>query len=269
MIGEQYHLGALGDRGLQAVARPGVGIVGRERLAARELDQLGHDRAAPGHDERLGPQHVEDARAREREHRLLHRLDPLLEPHHERTGRRFAARQLPEPPDERRRVRDVVGGDEIHGNSDSRELCEGVLACPFRGGDHEIGLEGDDRLEARRDHPADLRLSLGLRWKVAEVGHADQQGLGAQRVEDLGDTRHERDDALGRRRERDVAAEHVACRERRGRRRIDDNPRRYRHRREHDDRDTPGHRGCSSAGFAGAVSLSGEASVGAAEAPSA
>src|SRR2546430_71222 len=63
VIRQQNHLGAARHRGLEAVARIGVVVVGGQRSAAGELDELGDDRAAPGHDERPGPQPVEDARA--------------------------------------------------------------------------------------------------------------------------------------------------------------------------------------------------------------
>src|SRR5881296_2152018 len=79
-----------------------------------------------------------------------------------------------------------------------------------------VALKPDDRHEVGIDHAAHARPLACRRRVVAEVGHADQPLLGAERVEDLGDARDERDDARGRRRERHLATEHVARRERGG-----------------------------------------------------
>src|SRR5438552_4977765 len=78
MIRQQNHLRTPGYRRLETVAGISVGVVRREGSAAGELDELGDDRPAPWHDERLRPEHVEDARAAEEDHGLLHRRDPLL-----------------------------------------------------------------------------------------------------------------------------------------------------------------------------------------------
>src|SRR5574341_1147764 len=225
VVREQDHVRRPGDRGLQAVARIRVALRGRDGLAAGEPDQLGDERCAPGDDQRLGPEHVEDARARPSEDRPGHRGDPLFEARDQRARGVPARGQLADANDEGRHVAHAVGGDEVRGDPEALELGDGLLAVALGRRDDEVGLEGDDRLEARVDHSTDAGLLAGRRRVVTEVGDARQGALRSQREHDLGDARDERDDAPWRRGDRHLAAEHVARREPRRRRGEQQEPR--------------------------------------------
>src|SRR5207244_334343 len=79
-------------------------------VPAGELDQLGHERLTPRDDERLGPQHVEDAGARQRRNRGRDRRDPSLDVHEQRARRLLVPGQRTEPRDEVGDVAHVMGG---------------------------------------------------------------------------------------------------------------------------------------------------------------
>ena len=112
-----------------------------------------------------------------------------------------------------------MGVHDVHGNPEPLELDERLLAVALVGADHEVRLERDERLETRVDHPAHAWLGARGRRPVAEVAHADDARLAAEREGALGDAGHEGDDARGRAGQRDLAAEHVAQDERVRRRR--------------------------------------------------
>src|SRR5206468_2747171 len=152
--------------------------------------------------EGLGPEHVEHARARAPGHALPHRGNAPLETGSDGGGGGAAAGQLAQASDQPLQVRDrgrLI--HEIDGKAQPLELVECLLAIAGACRHHDVGLEADERLEARREHVAHARLAPGLRRVVAEIGHADQGILGADGEEDLGDARHERDDTARRRRQ--------------------------------------------------------------------
>ncbi len=215
MVGEDDDLRRAGHGRLQAEARIGLAVGGGDRGPARDLDQLGQHRLAPGDDQRVGPEHVEHAPSRKRRHRPPHRLDPPL--HVARHARHFrlAPRQGPDAGDQVHRLGDPVGVDEIDGDAQPPELLHRLLTVALVGGEDEVGAQRHQRLQIGVHHAAHAGLAEHGRRVVAEVRAPHQPVLSAEGEDDLGDARHQRHDALRRKRQRDVAPEHVPHRERR------------------------------------------------------
>ena len=210
MARENDDVGPVGHDRLEAETRIRAGQPRRDARPAGELDQLGDERLPPGDDQRLGPEHVEHAGARVRPHRLDHTANPPPQALDERRGGGRASCQLGEPRDERHHVVEVMGSDDEDGDREPRELVERRLAVALVRRDDDVGPEGDDRLEARREHAADAPLLPRGRRPVAEVGHADQTVLAAEGEDDLRRARHEGDDPLRGRGQRQRVTQHVA-----------------------------------------------------------
>ena len=214
MIGQDDHLGRARDGRLDTEAHVLHPLLGGDRAAARQLDELGEVRVAARHEQRIGPQDVEHARNRPRLHGGAHGVDAAPDAVDERGHRGLTTGQLADTLDEVVHLGHAVGVHDVDGNAEPPQLQEGLLAVALVGADDEIGPERDDRLEARVDHPAHARLEPCRRRPVAEVAHADEPVLAAHGERALGDARYERDDARRRGGQRHLAAEHVAQDER-------------------------------------------------------
>ena len=207
---EDDHLGRARDGGLEAIARIPVPAFGRDRHRTGQDEELRDERAPRGHDERVRPQDVEHPGPRQGRDALRDGPDARGQPRREPGGLGLVTGQGAEAGDQ---VEDVVETgwiDDVDGNLEAVELGEHRLAIARAGRDHQVRLEGHDRLEARRDHPAHARLLPGLGRVVAEVGDADEDVLRADREEDLGHAGDERDDPARRRRQRERAAGLIA-----------------------------------------------------------
>src|SRR2546422_6310165 len=112
-------------RSLDAEARIIAALVGGDALAAGQSDELGDDGAAPGHDERLGPEDIEDARTREGRHGLLHVLDALLQVRDQPRHGGLAPAQRSQPRRHLQHLGHAAGVDKIDRDSQPLELSEG------------------------------------------------------------------------------------------------------------------------------------------------
>jgi len=196
---EDDHLRLVSHRRLQAEAWVALAQVGGDGVAAGEGDQLGDERSAPRHDQGLRPEHIEHARPRASGHPVPHGSDPSLEIVGHRPRALAVMGQLAQVRDQLQHVAHRDGIDEVDGDAEAVELVEGLLAVSLPRRHHEIRLEGDERLEIRREHIAHVRLAPGLGRIIAEVRDPHEEVLGADGVEHLGRARDEGHDALGRR----------------------------------------------------------------------
>ena len=137
----------------------------------------------------------EDRRLGQRGDLVGHRLDVGLHLRHQGVGRGAGAHQQAEVVQvvhrlvERRRVDHV----DLHAQVLELAAQAGLDAA---GGQHEVGLHGDDLLDARVGEVADLGQRLGGR-RVVVVGRAgDHLAAGADGEGDLGVGRRQADDAL-------------------------------------------------------------------------
>ena len=156
-----------------------------------------------------------DARLRRRGRDLdLYLLDLLVD----RRGE-GAAVLAGRAPDEDGGARDLADGLWIDDEHEQARRCELLdRAVGELHDEYEIGFERDDLLEVHLD-AADLLDRLRRCGLVGEVVGADEPAPCAEREEELGDRRTDRDDPLGTLGDRDAAVLEVADRRREGRRR--------------------------------------------------
>src|SRR6266849_3340809 len=104
---------------------------------------------------------------------------------------------------------DVLRAGGVGGDAESVECAKSVETIDFLGDENQVGMEGGDFLEIRIDGAADFPFLLRVGRVVAIVGVADEAVLHTEGVKRFGQAGRKRDDARGKLRDADGAAELV------------------------------------------------------------
>ena len=160
-------------------------------------------------DERVGPDDEKNAARREGFEFGVQRGEASLEISDERFAGFRDAEEIGEFLCGGENFVDVLGVGGVSGDAESVESTDGVEAIDFLGDEDEIRVQCGDFLQIRINGAADLPFLLRFGRIVAVVGIADEAVLDAEGVERFRQAGRKRNDAGGKLRDADGAAEFV------------------------------------------------------------